>query len=230
MISAAAVHDALESVRDPELDESLPALGFVAAVAIAGGRVDVRLRLPTYWCAPNFAYLMAADTRRALRSLDGVREAHVTLTDHFSAQEITAALDAGGGFEEAFPGETDGSLEEVRGIFVRKAFVARQGRICDRLLRGGATCEALAAMCLRDLPPTPESARVVALRGELGLGAAPSDHAFVRPNGAPLTAAELPRWMRVARLVRLSLEGNAGLCRGLLRTRYGLPDPEEAIA
>ena len=25
----------------------------------------------------------------------------------------------------------------------------------------------------------------------------------------------------------ISVEGNAGLCRGLLATRYGIPDPEE---
>jgi metal-sulfur cluster biosynthetic enzyme len=230
MTTADAVLGALTGVRDPELDESLPALGFVAAVEIADERVDVRLRLPTYYCAPNFAYLMVADARRALLSLDGVQEAHVTLADHFSSEEITAAVDGGGGFEDAFPGETDGSLQEVRAIFVRKAFVARQGRICDQLVRGGASHAALAAMRVRDLPETPEAERVIALRGELALGAAPSDPAFVRPNGEPLHASELPRWLRVARLVRLSLEGNGGLCRGLLKTRYNLPDPEEVVA
>jgi hypothetical protein len=33
--------------------------------------------------------------------------------------------------------------------------------------------------------------------------------------------------MRVARVVRLSIEGNAGICRALLKTRYGIRDPEE---
>jgi metal-sulfur cluster biosynthetic enzyme len=227
MTTPDAVLGALTGVRDPELDESLPALGFVAGIEVADDAVAVSLRLPTYWCAPNFAYLMVADARRALLALDGVREAHVTLADHFSAEEITTAVDHGGELEDAFPGESDGSLEEVRGIFLRKAFVARQGRVCDQLVRGGATHAALAMMRVIDLPATAEAARVIALRGELGLTAAPSDAAFVRPNGAPLTAAELPRWLRVARLVRLSLEANGGLCRSLLRTRYGLPDPEE---
>jgi hypothetical protein len=33
--------------------------------------------------------------------------------------------------------------------------------------------------------------------------------------------------LRFARTVRVSIEGNAGLCRGLLATRYGLGEKEE---
>jgi len=36
--------------------------------------------------------------------------------------------------------------------------------------------------------------------------------------------------LRLARLVRVSLEGNGGICRGLLSRRYGIPDPEETAA
>jgi hypothetical protein len=32
----------------------------------------------------------------------------------------------------------------------------------------------------------------------------------------------MPRFKRMTRLVSLSLEGNAGLCRGLLKSRYDL--------
>ena len=53
---------ALETVRDPELDEPITSLGFVAACTVSSdGDAQVRLRLPTYFCAPNFAYLMVAD-------------------------------------------------------------------------------------------------------------------------------------------------------------------------
>jgi hypothetical protein len=34
----------------------------------------------------------------------------------------------------------------------------------------------------------------------------------------------------MARLVRVSIEGNAGVCRALLKTRYGILDPEELAA
>jgi hypothetical protein len=52
----------------------------------------------------------------------------------------------------------------------------------------------------------------------------------VLADGSALDAQGLARFVRVARLVRLSLEGNAGLCRSLLATRYGIPDLEEAAA
>ena len=60
VVSAALA--ALTTVRDPELDEPITALGFVASCTVScQGRATVRLRLPTYFCAPNFAFLMVAD-------------------------------------------------------------------------------------------------------------------------------------------------------------------------
>ena len=55
---------ALGTVYDPELDEPITTLGFVGSCVVsADGDVEVRLRLPTPQCAPNFAFLMAADAR-----------------------------------------------------------------------------------------------------------------------------------------------------------------------
>jgi hypothetical protein len=45
-------------------------------------------------------------------------------------------------------------------------------------------------------------------------------------DGAPITPEKLPGWLRFARTVRVSIDGNAGLCRGLLETRYGLTRAE----
>ena len=60
----AAVLHALSSVRDPELDEPITDLKFIADLRVAEDMVSVRLRLPTPFCAPNFAYLMAAGRQR----------------------------------------------------------------------------------------------------------------------------------------------------------------------
>jgi metal-sulfur cluster biosynthetic enzyme len=229
MTTPEAVLGALSRVRDPELDEPLTDLGFVAEVRVGGPSVAVHLRLPTYFCAPNFAYLMVADSRAAVLALPGVEEVVVSLDDHFASDEINGAVDRGGGFEEAFPGETDGELSELRTLFQRKAFAGRQGRLCDRLLRGGATLEQLAAMRVDELPLGPETRRCLELRHELGLGAAPDAPAFVLPERGRVDAADLGRYLRIARLVRVSLEGNAGLCRTMLKTRYGIPDPEEEV-
>jgi Iron-sulfur cluster assembly protein len=53
---AAPLLAALATVRDPELDEPITSLGFVAAGRLdADGTAEIRLRPPTYLCAPNFA-------------------------------------------------------------------------------------------------------------------------------------------------------------------------------
>ena len=50
----AQVMAALDTVRDPELDEPVTSLGFVASCEVSDdGVAEVHLRLPTYFCAPN---------------------------------------------------------------------------------------------------------------------------------------------------------------------------------
>jgi metal-sulfur cluster biosynthetic enzyme len=230
MITVENVLDALSGVRDPEIDEPLTDLGFVDRVHVDGGSVDVHLRLPTYFCAPNFAYLMVADAVKAVQALPEVGDVTVTLDDHFASEEINGATAAGRGFDAAFPGESVGELGELRDLFTRKAFTARQSRLCDALLRAGRTVEELAAARLGALSGEPDVTRCIELREQLGIDASPDSPAFVLADGSALDAQGLARFVRVARLVRLSLEGNAGLCRSLLATRYGIPDPEEAAA
>jgi metal-sulfur cluster biosynthetic enzyme len=222
---------ALGTVYDPELDEPITALGFVGACTVSGGgEVDVRLRLPTPQCAPNFAYLMAADARAAVGRVPGVERVSVALVDHFTGDEINAALARGGGFADAFPGETTGGLDALRELFARKALVARQARVCQALLGDGLAPEAVVALRVADLPPGQEALRCKQLRRQLGLPHGPDDPALIAGDGSALTAAKLPTWLRRARLVSLSLESNGGLCRSLLRVRYGCPDQEEVAA
>jgi metal-sulfur cluster biosynthetic enzyme len=222
---------ALGTVYDPELDEPITALGFVGACTVSGrGEVDVRLRLPTPQCAPNFAYLMASDAQAAVRRLPEVTRVSIVLEDHYTGDEINAALARGGDFDDAFPGETEGSLDALRELFRRKALVARQARVCQALLGGGATPEGIAALRVADLAPGADARRCVELRSELGLPHGPDDAALVAGDGSPLSAADLPTWLRRARLVSLSLETNGGLCRSLLHVRYGRPDQEEVAA
>ena len=226
MTHPSAVLAALDAVIDPELDEPVTELGFVAACEVSpDGDVAVRLRLPTSQCAPNFAYLMVADARTAIEAVPGVRRADVVLEGHMTAEEITGAVRAGSGFSGAFPGETTGELDELRSLFRRKALVARQSRVAEQL-----GCDDLASLTLADLPATHDARRCLLLRDQLGLRTDLAAPAFVRPDGTPVGANEMARWLRLARLVRVSLEGNGSLCRGLLSRRYGLPDPEEAVA
>ena len=223
---------ALDGVIDPELDEPITTLRFVSDCAVSpDGDVSVRLRLPTPQCAPNFAFLMAADARCAVRDVPGVRDVEIVLEDHYTGAEINAALARGEGFTGAFPGETtDDDLQSLRELFTRKALVARQAAVCEALLGEGAEAEDVVALRVRDLPDTSVARRALALRAELGLAHDGDAPAFVLADGAPLAAAELTRWLRIARLIRISLEANGGLCRSLLAIRHNLaPEPEEEV-
>jgi hypothetical protein len=170
--------------------------------------VAVRLRLPTPQCAPNFAFLMAADARRAVLSVPGVRAVSVVLEDHYTGEEINAAVSRGGQFRDAFPGETEGSLDALRALFQRKALLARQSRLLDSPAR-----------TLGDLSG-PEADRVRALRRALGIDASDGAPPFVAGDGTPVARDDL-RFRRMASLTALSLEANGGMCRDLLRVRYG---------
>jgi metal-sulfur cluster biosynthetic enzyme len=226
------VLDALGTVYDPELDEPITSLRFVTSCEVsADGDVDVRLRLPTPQCAPNFAYLMAADARNAVRRLPEVRGVSVVLEDHYTGDEINAAVGRGEGFAQAFPGETEGELDALRELFRRKALVARQSRLCEALLAEGATPEEVTAWRVADLSDDdPDARRCIELRAQLGIPNDDDAPAFVRPDGEPIAAAGLRHWLRTARLVRTSLEANGGICRSLLRVRYDLADAEEVAA
>jgi metal-sulfur cluster biosynthetic enzyme len=227
------VIDALAEVYDPELDEPITRLGFVASCEVStDGDVEVVLRLPTPQCAPNFAFLMAADARQVVRRLPEVREVTIKLEDHYTGAEINAALGRGEGFTGAFPGETvDDDLAALRELFLRKALVGRQSRLCEGLLARGESPEQITGRRLEDLPDLPDARRCLELRRRLGLPHDPGSAAFVLPSGEPVAAAELKRWLRTARLVRMSLEVNGGICRSLLQFRHGveIDDPEEVL-
>ena len=45
--------------------------------------------------------------------------------------------------------------------------------------------------------------------------------AFVKGDGSPVAPGEVARFRRLAGLTAVSLETNGGMCRDLLKTRYG---------
>src|SRR5580658_5830949 len=163
---------ALETVRDPELDEPITSLGFVASCAVsAAGDAQVRLRLPTYFCAPNFAYLMVADAYDAVSALPGVRRAEVVLEDHFASDVINDGVAAQAGFVRSFDGEAVSELGELRANFLRKAVMAGTDQVCRPLLRDGADFDALRALTLGEVPDSRPLRRLRERRAELGLPA-----------------------------------------------------------
>jgi len=229
-VDEAAVLGALSGVRDPELDEPITELGFVSELRVEGDAVLVRLRLPTYFCAPNFAYLMVADAKAAALSVPGIRRASVVLDDHHASEEISIGVNEDRGFDGSFPGETEGpDLEELRTIFRRKSFVSRQEKLCRALLADGRTPAELAGMRLAEVPSSEMFQKYLERRAELRLDVSPEAPLVVDPDGRMVPEEAVVEHLRFARTVRVSIEGNADLCRGLLTTRYGLDGKEEAV-
>ena len=137
----------LAMVSDPELDESVAEMGFVDSVEIGdGGAVRIGFRLPTYWCAPNFAFLMAHDMRQAVEGLDWVERAEITLRDHCHAEDINRGVGGGLSFAETFPGQAAAELDELRVTFRRKAYQGRQQALLRRLVEDGMTPEKICAI------------------------------------------------------------------------------------
>jgi metal-sulfur cluster biosynthetic enzyme len=213
---------ALETVRDPELDEPITSLGFVASCTVsADGDARVRLRLPTYFCAPNFAYLMVADAYDAVSALPGVHHAEVILEDHFASDAINGGVAAQAGFARSFDGEAVGELHALRADFLRKAVMAGTDQVCRPLLAAGKDPAALLAMTLGEVPPSRALDRLRSRRAELGLPARDDARLLVDPvSGGPVAAEAVPLHLRKARLTRVSIEANAGICRGMLQHRY----------
>jgi metal-sulfur cluster biosynthetic enzyme len=240
VVSERDVLEALRSVLDPELDESLVELGFVDSVQVDKDSVDVVLRLPTFWCAPNFAYLMANDAADAIRQLHGVDHVEVRLKDHMYSDEISVGVSNGCSFEQIFSGQADGEeVEELRMVFRRKAFGMRQEQLVQFLLDAGLTAEDVVGLRDEDVVDTSDAGglrlRVGGRERLLRAGAMLARIYLERRtrvgvrgralitdlDSRPIPASELIDYLRRTRRQRISMTFNSLMCRGLLATRYG---------
>ena len=220
---AEQVQACLATVVDPELDESVVDLGFITEVELlAQGEVRIGFRLPTYWCAANFAFLMADDMRRAVQSLTWVTQVQVQLHDHMYAEAINQGVSDGAGFQAAFGVAAEGGLDALRRTFELKAFQRRQEALLQHMLDAGHLSALLVALdlpALQQLPLDGEGERLreryLERRALAGGGAL----AFVDTKGQPIAADALAGHLRDLRPVGINAEFNGALCRGLLAVR-----------
>jgi metal-sulfur cluster biosynthetic enzyme len=225
----------LATVNDPELDESVVELDFVTDVTVDGdGAVSLSFRLPTYWCAANFAFIMAEDMRNAVAALPWVTRVSVTLGEHMYAETINRGMSQTQSFETAFGSEADGNLAQVRRTFLVKAFQRRQVALGDHLLAAGHKPEELAALTVGALrsgyATTPERQVLVqryldrrSVVGEAG-DEAP---AFVDEQGRRVAPDAFRAHLRALRRVAVTVEFNGALCRGLLAARFNEPRADD---
>ncbi|GAA2148545.1 metal-sulfur cluster biosynthetic enzyme [Humibacillus xanthopallidus] len=220
--SLTAAYDALATVIDPELDEPITDLGFVRSLEVVGDHVAAHLRLPTSFCAPNFAYLMASDAKDALSALPWTRDVVVELDDHHDSDLINAGLAADAGYRGTFRHEADQDLDELRETFQRKAHTAAMERCLTALLRAepDRAVEDLGSVTLGDLPADDRTAALRRRRAAIGLPDDDGAAVLVDHEGRGYAVRDVPLALRRARSTRISIDGNAHFCRGLLRTRY----------
>lgn len=220
----------LEMVMDPELDESVVSMGFVEKAEIeADDSITVEFRLPTYWCSPNFVFLMLDDIRREMGRLSWQPTYQIMLLDHVMGAEINTALAAGRKFDDiAGQLAPDADIAELREIFAMKAFKCRQEAVLLALCTLGIADQEIVALSGVALE------RLVFVYDELKNNVSRYREAFKRrfpealENSSTFLTWEgelVPEdgfqiYLKKLRSVRINMEFNGALCRGLKQSRY----------
>jgi metal-sulfur cluster biosynthetic enzyme len=217
----AQVWACLEGVTDPELDESVVELNFISKAEVDPmNRVHIEFRLPTYWCAANFAFLMADDMHRAVSALAWVQGVSVVLGEHMYADKINHGLAHNLSFQATFGNDASAELDELRQTFLVKAFQRRQEALLRHMLKIGHQPEDLVTMTLADLraAKVDDSLRQRYLdRRQAHPG---EKRAFIDVLGNPLDAETLSAYLQTLGRVTINAEFNGALCRGLLAQRF----------
>ncbi|OIK12156.1 iron-sulfur cluster assembly protein [Bacillus sp. MUM 13] len=225
------VYTMLDKVYDPELDQPLTELGFIDHIEIQKEEVEVYFRLPTYWCSPNFAYIMAEDIQKNVSELDWVQAVKVNLKDHCASDEINHGASAGKRFSESFNGMSDGDLDHLRKTFVIKAFLARQEKLIKFLRRQCVNDSDIVGMSVDQLQEMRLSIEGQSLKERYLEKKEALNHsngfAFTTPEDEQLTMEGFKDYLQGAKFTRMNMEFNTHYCRVLLEARYDLPSKDE---
>jgi metal-sulfur cluster biosynthetic enzyme len=242
-----AVRERLDRVNDPELDRSIVELQYVERIDIDGRDVTVRFVLPTAWCSPAFAWMMAAGIRDEVSALAGVESVTVRLSDHMHGEEITSGVNRGEPFQSMFEDADDG-IEAVRRKLDRKARFARQYSAIRTLRNAGLDASQIATLLRGDLDlgfdsdlaaisvrdgavtvtaPREPLAEYLAKARETDLVTDETDRLFADREGDPLDSdpEAFESTLRDARLAASNIEGQATICASLHESRNGV-DPD----
>ncbi len=243
MPELADIQRALAEVYDPELDTPITELGFVNEVRISGDHVTVTYTVPTFWCAPNFVFMMSQDIRHEVGRVPGVARVTVVVRNNCLEDEINAGVNAGRNFAETFPADVGGQvdLEALRHTFTVKGFLARQDVLMRRMRQAGLPDPVILSLRVGDVVPDgedifarPASAsapqriplaaadleRYLHKRRRLGLEVAADVMLFTTVEGQPIAEADLAAYLRYSRAARLNIAFNTSLCEGLLRAQF----------
>lgn len=240
-VSREAVVERLDRVDDPELDRSIVELAYIDEVRIDGRHVSVGVVLPTAWCSPAFAWMMATGIRDEVEALSAVEGVTVDLRDHMHAEEINTGVNERLAFETVFE-DADEGVETVERTLDERARFARQYAALNALTDAGLDPAQIAALTLGDVDLSfDEDRAAVSLRDGALSVALPSDPLadyvekaratgvvtrgtdplFTDRAGDPLVAEAFETVRRDARVARSNIEGQAAICASLHEARNG---------
>jgi len=243
-VDTAAVRERLDRVHDPELDRSIVELEYVEQIDIDGGAVHVDFVLPTAWCSPAFAWMMATGIRDEVERLPSVSTVTVRLLDHMHGEEITTGVNRRLAFESVFEDAEDG-IETVRQKLDDKARFARQYDAIRALQQAGLDPEQIVALRLSDVAlDHREDLAAVSIREDAltvtvprdplveyldkaratGVVAAETDHLFADRAGERLDSdpERFEGILREMRLAESNIDGQATICAALHESRNGV--------
>ena len=238
------VRERLDRVQDPELDRSIVELQYIDRIDVDGGDVTVSFVLPTAWCSPAFAWMMATGIRDEVEALSGVTSVTVRLSDHMHADEITEGVNRRLAYESVFEDADDG-VDDVRRKLDSKARFARQYRAIRALREAGLDPEQitslrrgdvdlefsseLVALSVRDgsltiTAPREPMTEYLSKARETGLVTDEDDRIFADREGEPLDPEPetFESALRDARLAASNIEGQATICASLHESRNGV--------
>lgn len=240
--SVPEIRDRLDRVTDPELDESIVELDYIDDIVIRGTTVDVTFSLPTAWCSPAFAWMMAVDGRDEVESLPSVEAVTITLRDHMHETEITEGVNARESFASVFP-DADGDVAGIRASLDEKARVGRQFDALNELIDVGLTEAQIVSLTRGDI--SLDDGAVFVRDGTVGISIdvdplaayvekvettglveTESDVLFRTPDGDPIPVEEFNLVHKRSRLANVNMTGQGNICDALNEARFDPDRPD----
>lgn len=225
------INSVLENVLDPELDASVSELGFAQITSIEDTCVTIEVRLPTFFCSANFAWIMCTDAKVAVEKLSWVTHAKIILLDHFAMKKINHGVQNGLSFDEVFGLSKVENFEQMRMAFKEKAFAKRQAELIDELRKLKIDRTRICSLSVPQLRllknkggSQKEFSKLLEsyldIRLELFSKDSLPEFAITRLNGSPLEQNELLDYLREVRRISGSILANGEMCRILMKERY----------
>jgi metal-sulfur cluster biosynthetic enzyme len=241
---------ALSTVTDPELDEPITDLGFVKELSVSDdGRVSLDLVTSTFWCSPNFVYMMLEEARDVVAKLEGITEVRVHLEGHHDSERINGGINARQSFSECYPTEAGGNLEEITRMIRTRVLRSRLSSMVSAMSRAGVAPIELLGVSRRDVVAEGETL-VVTLGAKPrrisdpidarrisrylsfvdGLGRSNGPLIIYDLEGRTPQPHELESMLALSRSAKSNFSLNAELCRALLESRLNRegPSPSES--